>query len=340
MRPRVCIMAGGAGTRLKPLSSTEEGKLPKQFLPLTGPMTLFQQTVGRMPAYCDLLVIPERRYSREVIRQAEAIGVSSVEVLDEPYGCNTAPAVTAAAAWTAVKHRSPDQVICMVPADHVMDEKVFQKLFSRAVEAAEKQNCIITIGITPDRPETGYGYIKAEGSGDLIPVDAFVEKPDVQRAQEYYASGSYFWNSGMFFGKAGLFVELAETFCPEIAGPIVEGFQSGEQNVDRAYRAIKEGGFGRSIDYAVMEKIPHRILLVPAPQELRWNDLGSWESLGSCLLPDKQGNRMITSASADTQECRGTMVFNYTSIPVVMEGVSDMVLVVTEDGILLRRRKG
>lgn len=349
--PIVYIMAGGSGTRLKPLSQNDEGKLPKQFLSLTGGNTLLQEALLRIPQAYTPAVIPEKRYSAEVRSQADAAGAGNMEILEEPFGCNTAAAVLYAALFEALSRQDPDRIICFIPADHRMDKDIFQKLLKDAVRLAGEHEKIITIGIKPSRPETGYGYIKTQENASAaekigFPVESFVEKPDLQTARKYLQSGDYYWNAGMFIGKAGLFLKYAQKHCPAILDILKEfvNEDTDSENADTdladTYQKLKDQGLAISIDYALMEKISQNMLLVPAPQELAWNDLGSWESLKPYMQQTDAGDCLWLGDSSPTfQESSDSMVFNYTSLPVTMKGCEGLVVVVTENGVLVRRKE-
>ena len=167
MRPYIFVLAGGAGTRLAPLSLTSPGKLPKQFLPLVGAKTMLQQTIERLPEG-QVIVVPEERYIAAVCQQCAEIA-GKAAVLAEPFGCNTAAAVGLCALYALKETQDAQTVLFFLPADHIMDKAVFQRLFGQAVACAASGK-IITIGITPDRPETGYGYIQTSGSGVQLNV--------------------------------------------------------------------------------------------------------------------------------------------------------------------------
>ncbi len=339
MGTQVFILAGGAGTRLKPLSQVGSGRLPKQFLVLTGTYSLLQETLLRIPEEYAVTVIPELPYSGEVMKQARAAGKDQVDQLVEPFGCNTAPAVFAAAARTFYRDQDPERVICLLPADHRMDAVVYQSLLRKAVRAAEKYDRIVTIGISPSRPETGYGYIQVQ-PGDTLPrqVRAFVEKPDGETARRYLESGDYYWNAGMFIAKARVFIELGMVHCPDLVSLVTEAFADPFGSLEQSYRRIQEQKLGTSIDYALMEHIPDHIALIPAGDDLRWNDLGSWEALEPYLDSDVRGNTWLPGSSPVIVRSTRTMVCNYTDLPVSIDGMEDMVVVISPYGMLARKR--
>jgi len=344
--PVVYIMAGGSGTRLKPLSQTGPGKLPKQFLALTGSCTLLQEAAARVPDEYEAAVIPEEQYSGEVRRQLALYPGREFQILSEPFGCNTAPAVLYAALTECEKKGTPGRVISFIPADHRMQKSIFQKLLRKACAAAENLDKIVTIGIEPTRPETNYGYIEAGGVKNACPEDftaaaQFVEKPDEKRAEQYLAAGNYYWNAGMFIGKAEVFVREAEKHCTKLIELLRPAVRTGtDAALLNAYREIRSSSLAQSIDYALMEKISASMLLLPAPKELEWNDLGSWESLTPYMEKDEADNCWIGSSGPDVEDSTGCRIFNYTELPVTVKDCSGLVIIVSNNGILVRKSYG
>ncbi len=334
MKHTICIMAGGGGTRLYPLSQTEEGKLPKQFLSVIKGNTLLQKAIARISESYDVVVIPEERYSKVVIEQAEAIS-RSVELIDEPFGCNTAAAIL----YTAALQQDPQRVLCFIPADHEMDTDVFRELIDRAVAVAEKEDRMVTLGIKPTKPETNYGYIKiVEGQSDksTCEVERFVEKPDSKRAAAYLEDGGYYWNAGIFAAKASVFIESAQAVCPDILAPLLKAADPSDPMTQTdAYTSLKSQKLNKSIDYALMEKIADSILLIPAPVELLWNDLGNWESLRAYMSLDESENAVFED-NVTFENSHGMTVCNYTDLPVVVKGMEKVLVVVTDQGVLIR----
>lgn len=346
---KVCIMAGGGGTRLAPLSLTGEGKLPKQFLRVVGKDTLLQEAMLRIPDEMDISVIPEKRYSEEVYRQAEEV-MREITVLEEPFGCNTATAVIYAALYEAEALADPERLLCFIPADHRMDMPLFRQLIQQAGSIAAAHDVVVTIGIEPDHPETQYGYIRVarplpKGMGITTPVtpyhvERFVEKPDRDTAKLYLESGGYYWNAGIFVVRARVLLEKAARFC----GPILEHLRSamdpdGVETITDAYATIKRERWNISIDYALMERIPDEIVLLPAPTDLAWNDLGNWESLNRYMVQDPEGNSKFSADGSEIfKDCEDVMVCNYTDLPIRVEDCEDLLVVVTENGILVRKR--
>lgn len=342
MKPKVYIMAGGSGTRLQPLSQTEKGRLPKQFLKIVGSTTLLQETLERIPSEYEIGVIPEKKYSEEVYRQAHEVG-RVVTVLEEPFGCNTAAAILYAGLFEQMGLHEADRVLCFLPADHRMEADVFQPLLERAVELAEESDRVVTIGIQPNRAETNYGYIKTgkpyKGSLSCYSVERFVEKPSKDTAELYLHEGGYYWNGGIFIMKTSVLIEAARQYCPNILNPIAESLSLDRlESITDAYKKIRAAKWNISIDYALMEHIATKLLLLPAPVELGWNDLGNWESLHPYMQADESGNAYFPKSHIDFTNSKNLMVCNYTDLPVQVEGCEDLLLVVTENGILVRRK--
>jgi mannose-1-phosphate guanylyltransferase / mannose-6-phosphate isomerase len=334
----VCIMAGGGGTRLFPLSQTGEGKLPKQFLAIIDHETLLQKTISRTPESFAITVIPEERFSDTVLEQAEQTG-RAVSVLSEPFGCNTAAAMLYACAYEQSIQGNPDTVLCFVPADHEMDCDIYRELLHTASDLARRLDRVITIGIAPAGPETNYGYIRAGDAlqDEVLAVERFVEKPDAATAESYLRDGSYYWNAGIFVAKASVLLEQARQFCPGILAPLLRAVDADDpMTQEGAYRLIKESRLNISIDYALMEKIAGSMLLVAAPEALQWNDLGNWEALQRYMTVDEHNNRAFHGSAATFDESDCVAVCNYTSIPVFITKMHDVMVVVTDQGILIR----
>jgi len=318
---RVFIMAGGSGTRLAPLSLTIEGQLPKQFLALVSERTLLQEAVDRIPEGNEMIIIPEKRYQSEVLQQ---VG-DKAGLLAEPFGCNTATAIA-----LAIKDLPDDEVALFLPADHMMSSSVFSNIFKEIDAEAKKQSKIIVIGITPDRAETGYGYIKVNNLKDssFFEVEQFVEKPDLVKAQEYLQEEGYFWNAGMFCFQAGVMKSALRKHAPDIWDIIKHN------PVEEAYQLIKEGGKNISIDYAVMEKEAANILLCPAPLELEWNDVGGWKALQKYLTKDQANNTHYGQVEiANSQNCQ---VMNYShERDLAVSGLESALVINTDIGLLV-----
>lgn len=337
------VMAGGSGTRLWPLSRAQ---FPKQFLVLQGNTSLFQQAVQRLAslAAADLRIAPacvvgndEHRFL--VLEQLRELGQSGAALLLEPTGRNTAPAMTLAALHA--QQDGTDPVLVVSPADQtVTDEAAFTHALQQAVRSAA-QGDIVILGVQPDRPETGYGYIAA-GAGDAAgrAVERFVEKPDVATAQRYLAEGHYFWNSGMFVVRASVWLAALERFRPDILAATRVAWEA--RSVDASFVRPGKAEFGaipaESVDYAVMEPVaaaPGKLSLRMVPLNAGWNDLGAWEAVWQVSAKDDAGN----ASHGDTllRDSRNTLV-HATSRLVGVVGMDNVVIVETPDAVLVADR--
>ncbi|MEA3174266.1 MAG: mannose-phosphate guanylyltransferase / mannose-6-phosphate isomerase, partial [Gammaproteobacteria bacterium] len=282
------ILSGGAGTRLWPLSRE---MYPKQLLALTSKLTMLQDTALRLAAIPGALppvVVCNEAHRFTVAEQIRAMDLKPAAILLEPSGRNTAPAVALAA--LAALAIDADAILVVAPADHVIrDAKGFQQAASVAAGFAEKGK-LVTFGIVAHAPETGYGYIRrGEGSGPVYPVAQFTEKPPIDVAQQFVASGDYYWNSGMFVFKAARYLEELAAFAPDILAASTAAFNAAKTDLD--FVRIDKAEFAKcrseSIDYAVMERTKDALVL---PLDVGWSDVGSWSSLFDALPADEEGN--------------------------------------------------
>ncbi len=330
------IMAGGSGTRLWPLS---RAGFPKQFLVLSGDTSLFQQAAARLQglAGADISVAPPLVVGNEehrflVLDQLRELHLEPSAVLLEPMGRNTAPAVTLAALQAL--DTGGDPVLVVTPADQtVADAAAFTASLRRAVQAAAS-GAIAILGVTPDRPETGYGYIRADGTK----VAQFVEKPDLATAQKYLAAGGYFWNAGMFVLRASVWMAALERFRPDIATACRAAF--APRQTDAKFIRPGKAEFAvvpsESVDYAVMEKCPGVLDIRMEPLAAGWNDLGAWEAVWQVAEKDAQGN--ATVGDAIVSDSRNTLV-HATSRLVSAVGLQDVIVVETPDAVLVASRE-
>ena len=281
------ILSGGAGTRLWPLSW---GNHPKQFLSLVTEKTMIQETLLRLKGL-ELgrpIVSCGEAHRFMVAQQIGEISEKDPVILLEPMAKNTAPAI--AAACCAAMKQDKDAVVVVLPSDHVIENvSVFQNAVKLAAKNAE-QGYLVTFGIVPTFPSTGYGYVKAgTGDGHVFELDKFVEKPCLEKAQEYIASGEYSWNSGMFVFQASAFIDELKQHNPEMAKLSIEAFEKATIETDfiRLEKASFEKIKGDSIDYAVMEKTSKgRIVKLDAG----WDDVGSWSALYDINEKDENQN--------------------------------------------------
>jgi mannose-1-phosphate guanylyltransferase/mannose-6-phosphate isomerase len=298
------VMAGGGGTRLWPLS---RAGFPKQFLALGGKETLFQAAVARLQGLSDAgfalaapVVVGNDEHRFLVQEQLRELGLPSpAALLLEPLGRNTAPAMTLAAL-----HATDDPVLVVVPADQtVSDGAAFRAAVSSAIRiAAEGAICIL--GITPDRPETGYGYVLAEPAGvGAARVARFVEKPDAATAARYLAEGGYYWNSGIFVLRASMWLAALEQFRPDILAAVRAAWagRSTDAQFVRPDRNAFEAVPSESVDYAVMERCPgSRFDLRIVPLDAGWNDLGAWDAVWQQAAKDTGGNSFVGDVCSTT----------------------------------------
>jgi mannose-1-phosphate guanylyltransferase/mannose-6-phosphate isomerase len=330
------IMAGGSGTRLWPLS---RAGFPKQFLVLSGNTSLFQQAASRLLGLADAqitvaapLVVGNEEHRFLVLDQLRELKVDPSAVMLEPMGRNTAPAVTLAALQAL--ETGSDPVLVVTPADQtVTDGQAFTASLQRAVHSAAA-GAINILGVTPDRPETGYGYIRADGGKVL----QFVEKPDLATAEKYLRTGGYFWNAGMFVLKASVWMAALERFRPDIAAACRAAFAVRETDVKfiRPGQAEFAAVPGESVDYAVMEKCPGVLDIRMEPLAAGWNDLGAWEAVWQVAEKDAQGN--ATVGDAIVSDSRNVLV-HATSRLVSAVGLQDVIVVETPDAVLVASRE-
>lgn len=325
----VVIMAGGRGERFWPKSRS--GK-PKQFTNLTGEGSLLYLTykrVSEMVSPQQVFVVTGREY-KEITCQSVP-DIPEENIIIEPEGRNTAPCIGLAA--VVIEERFPGSTMIVLPADHlVKEEDKFIECLKIAVEQAESSNGLVTLGIKPTRPETGYGYLKtgeavsATGSGSVYKVDRFVEKPDLERASLYLNDGGYLWNGGIFIWKVTVILEAFKQYLPEIYIGLMEIKQYLDS--DRYIEVLSEiyPNLPKiSIDYGIMEKA-ERVFTVPGG--FYWDDVGTWNALERVFGTDKDGN--LLRGSVVTVETRNTIVDGGERL-VALVGVEDLVVVDTED---------
>ena len=336
------IIAGGSGTRLWPLS---RAGYPKQFLALHGTFSLFQQAAQRLQSLASadiqvagLCVVGNEEHRFLVLDQLAGLRLPPATVLLEPTGRNTAPAMTLAALQATQQDRDP--VLVVTPADQsIGDEAAFGAALQRAVRAAAG-GAFVILGVAPDRPETGYGYIRCEraAQGEMR-VAQFVEKPDAATAQRYLDEGGYYWNSGMFVVRASLWLQALGRFRADILAATQAAWEG--RTVDASFvrpdKALFAAIPSESVDYAVMEKCPAtpQFDIRMVPLAAAWSDLGAWDAVWQVSEKDAAGN--TARGDALLSDCQDTLV-HATSRLVGVIGLQDVVVVETPDAVLVADR--
>ncbi|EMX2397888.1 TPA: mannose-1-phosphate guanylyltransferase/mannose-6-phosphate isomerase, partial [Escherichia coli] len=330
------VMAGGSGSRLWPLSRV---LYPKQFLCLKGDLTMLQTTICRLNGVeCESpVVICNEQHRFIVAEQLRQLNKLTENIILEPAGRNTAPAIALAA--LAAKRHSPesDPLMLVLAADHVIaDEDAFRAAVRNAMPYAEAGK-LVTFGIVPDLPETGYGYIRrgevSAGEQDTVAFEVaqFVEKPNLETAQAYVASGEYYWNSGMFLFRAGRYLEELKKYRPDILDACEKAMSAVDPDLDfirvdeEAFLACPE----ESVDYAVMERTADAVVV---PMDAGWSDVGSWSSLWEISAHTAEGN--VCHGDVINHKTENSYVYAESGL-VTTVGVKDLVVVQTKDAVLI-----
>ena len=329
---QVVLLSGGSGTRLWPLSRKA---YPKQFLALAGEATMLQDTWQRVAPLAGSapIVVANEEHRFLAAEQLRLVGVEGAAIVLEPVGRNTAPAIAAAALQAVADGGDP--LLLVLPSDHVVrNPGAFQAAVREAMPAAEV-GALVTFGIVPEAPETGFGYIQAEAApaAGVRDVLRFVEKPDVQTARGYLEEGGYYWNSGMFLFRATRYLEELEKFQPEMVAAVRKAFEGAARDGDfiRLDRDAFAASPADSIDYAVMEKTAGARVL---PVDIGWNDVGSWSALWEVSEQDGDGN----AYHGDVIAVDSRNSYAYSRRLVAMVGVDDLVVVETDDAVLVAHK--
>lgn len=332
-------MAGGIGSRFWPLSRQNK---PKQFLDILGTgETLIQQTYKRFKYICpeENIFVVTGSEQREIV--LEQLKIDPAKVLGEPFRRNTAPCL--AYGTFRIMQENPDAVIAVTPADHlIVNESKFREDITECFNFAANHDALLTIGITPSRPETGYGYIQADkkktvkGYDRIIKVKTFTEKPDIELARKFIQSGDFSWNSGIFIWNTNSVVSAFEKYMPEIysvfnEGKELLGTQKEEDFINKAYAVCKS----ISIDYGIMEKADNVYVMCT---DFGWSDLGTWSSLYEHSPHDKSDNAVVSGKVFLYDNNRNVINISTEKIAVI-QGLSDYIVVDSEDVLLIVKKE-
>lgn len=325
------LLSGGSGTRLWPLSREA---YPKQFLPLVGEDTMLQATWSRIAPMAGMapIVVANEAHRFLVAEQLRVVGAPVPRIVLEPVGRNTAPAIAVAALQALADGADP--LLLVLPSDHVVANVDAFREAVRVAGVAAEAGKLVTFGIVPTTPETGFGYIEAAaGQGDVRPVKRFVEKPDLETAKGYIAQGGYYWNSGMFLFRASVVLAELERFRPDIVSACRAAFDKARRDGD--FVRLDESAFAAcpsdSIDYAVMERTDAAMVL---PVDIGWNDVGSWSALWDVTERDADGN----AHHGDVIAVDSRNSYAYARRLVALVGVDDLVVVETDDAVLVAHK--
>lgn len=331
----IVILAGGSGTRFWPLSRK---RMPKQLISVFGGRSMLQRTVERVIPLSPkrILVVTNELQAAETARQLESLTKIPIDIIAEPKAKNTAPAIGLAA--SIIARYDPDGVMVVLPADHyIVQEERFREVLREGVKAA-LDGSLVTLGITPTRPETGYGYIEAEerpATQGSRPVRRFVEKPPLERAMEFMAAGNFFWNSGMFVWQACTILDRIREHMPQLSqalarlefSPDIWEIADLKPRIDSMYEDVP----AESIDYGVMERA-RDVVVIPA--EFGWSDVGSWNALPELMEGDNAGNVYMNTPAAVTIDADGCLFYGGGRLAALV-GVRDLIIVNTGDALLV-----
>jgi len=332
------IMAGGRGTRFWPRS---RDKKPKHLLDIVTDRTIIQETVDRIkpliPAR-NIIIVTGKTHARELVRQLPEIPVENV--LIEPMGRNTAACIGYAAVH--IQKRAQDAVMVVLPSDHgIGNPGLYRKVIAAAAAAAQKKNALVTIGLKPESPHTGFGYMEGGAAAGrvegmkVLQVRSFREKPGLRQARAFLEKGNFYWNSGMFVWKTSVIMEQIRQFLPQLhegLAAIAAGMGKADEasTVRRVYKNLPS----ISIDYGVMEKAAN-VLMVPA--DFGWSDLGSWDTLWEISAKDENGNAATAGSQTVLEDTKNSFVYSPQKL-VALIGMKDVIVVDTKDALLICKK--
>ena len=332
------IMAGGRGTRFWPRSRE---KMPKHLLDIVSERTIIQETVDRIKPLIkpdNILIVTGKKHARELIKQLPDIPVQNIII--EPVGRNTAACIGLAAVH--IQKKAKDDIMVVLPSDHAIgNPKKYRTVIAAAARAARAKNALVTIGIQPAGPHTGFGYLEGGtsegrfGAEEVLHVASIREKPDLALARKFIKSGNFYWNSGMFIWKASTILGEIEQYLPELYSGLMTirdslGNAQETQTLSRVYRQLPS----ISIDYGVMEKAKS-VFVIPA--EFGWSDVGSWDALWDISKKDEKGNAIRGNAPVILEDTSGALVYGTKKL-VALVGVKDLIIVETKDALLICKR--
>jgi len=326
------ILAGGMGTRFWPVSRKSN---PKQFLNITGKGSLLQETLARIQPKISgshIFIVTNTSYRKALGRQVSRFQIPKANILLEPKGKNTAPAIC----WAAAKiyKINPDAVMAVLPSDHLIaNQRRFLEVLGEAISLAQA-NYLVTLGIVPTRPETGYGYLqtatKRSNGQSIVQVTQFKEKPSLSKAKQFIKRKNYFWNSGMFVWKSSVILREFKQYLPNVykifVGAGLKPARTGNSYIKKVWHRLPH----ISVDYGILEKAKN-VVAVPAGG-IDWSDLGSWESLTEVLNKDKHGN--ISKGDVISVHCKNTLVWGDKKV-IAPVGLKNMIIIDTPDALLV-----
>ena len=329
------IMAGGIGSRFWPMSTADH---PKQFMDILGTgRSLLQQTFDRLSKICppeNIYIVTNDRYRKITMEQLP--GIAAEQVLCEPDRRNTAPCIEYAN--LVIEKRDPNATMIVAPSDHlIMKEDIFCDIVERSLDYATKNEVLLTIGIQPSRPDTGYGYINYEGGGDgFVKVKSFTEKPDLETAKNFVADGNYSWNSGMFIWNVRSIQKAFQNLLPEMYNQFIPGKDKMGTSEEQGFINDVYGKCENiSIDYGIMEKAGNVEVI---NGDFGWSDLGTWGSLYTHIDQDKDGNANV-GKNIITYNSHGNIVHVTGDKQVVLQGLDEFIVIDHENTLLICKKE-